>query len=152
MSALSALPPTTTEQLRLPLERPVAGEAFVTSDSNAEAVRVLARWPDGVGAVQITLWIDAEGRIERTLLLGAAADDPRVQGTVRAISVGADDVVWLATQRGLAALAVAAAALAATAPAQAGVLDTLFGKSASSADSATPDACWVSASTSADSS
>ena len=43
MSALSALPPTTTEQLRLPLERPVAGEAFVTSDSNAEAVRVLAR-------------------------------------------------------------------------------------------------------------
>ena len=51
MSALSALPPTTTEQLRLPLERPVAGEAFVTSDSNAEAVRVLARWPDGVGAV-----------------------------------------------------------------------------------------------------
>ena len=51
MSALSALPQTTTEQLRLPLERPVAGEAFVTSDSNAEAVRVLARWPDGVGAV-----------------------------------------------------------------------------------------------------
>jgi len=51
MSALSALPPTTTEQLRLPLERPIAGEAFVTSDSNAEAVRVLARWPDGVGAV-----------------------------------------------------------------------------------------------------
>lgn len=51
MSALSALPPTTTEQLRLPLERPVAGEAFVTSYSNAEAVRVLARWPDGVGAV-----------------------------------------------------------------------------------------------------
>ncbi|WP_295245845.1 DnaA/Hda family protein [uncultured Brevundimonas sp.] len=51
MSALSVLPPTTTEQLRLPLERPVAGEAFVTSDSNAEAVRVLARWPDGVGAV-----------------------------------------------------------------------------------------------------
>lgn len=51
MSALSAFAPTTTEQLRLPLERPVAGEAFVTSDSNAEAVRVLARWPDGVGAV-----------------------------------------------------------------------------------------------------
>lgn len=51
MSALSALPLTTTEQLRLPLERPIAGEAFVTSDSNAEAVRVLARWPDGVGAV-----------------------------------------------------------------------------------------------------
>ena len=51
MSALSALPPTTTEQLRLPLERPIAGEVFVTSDSNAEAVRVLARWPDGVGAV-----------------------------------------------------------------------------------------------------
>ncbi|WP_295167261.1 chromosomal replication initiator DnaA [uncultured Brevundimonas sp.] len=51
MSALSALPPTTTEQLRLPLERPVAGEAFVTSDSNAEAVHVLACWPDGVGAV-----------------------------------------------------------------------------------------------------
>ncbi|WP_295226487.1 DnaA/Hda family protein [uncultured Brevundimonas sp.] len=51
MSALSALPPMTTDQLRLPLERPVAGEALVTSDSNAEAVRVLARWPDGVGAV-----------------------------------------------------------------------------------------------------
>lgn len=51
MTALSALPRPTAEQLRLPLERHVVGEAFVTSDSNAEAVRVLARWPDGVGAV-----------------------------------------------------------------------------------------------------
>ncbi|EDX80528.1 MAG: chromosomal replication initiator DnaA [Brevundimonas sp. 32-68-21] len=39
------------EQLRLPLERPLAGEAFVSSDSNAEAVRVLSRWPDGAGSV-----------------------------------------------------------------------------------------------------
>ncbi|MBU1272278.1 MAG: chromosomal replication initiator DnaA [Alphaproteobacteria bacterium] len=39
------------EQLRLPLERPLAGEAFVSSDSNAEAVRVLLRWPDGAGSV-----------------------------------------------------------------------------------------------------
>ena len=30
------------EQLRLPLERPVADAAFVVSDSNAEAVRTLA--------------------------------------------------------------------------------------------------------------
>ena len=51
MTALSALPRPTAEQLRLPLERHVVGEAFVTSDSNAEAVRVLARWPDGAGAV-----------------------------------------------------------------------------------------------------
>ncbi|MDQ1153750.1 chromosomal replication initiator DnaA [Brevundimonas sp. SORGH_AS_0993] len=39
------------EQLRLPLERPVADAAFVVSDSNAEAVRTLAAWPDGAGAV-----------------------------------------------------------------------------------------------------
>ena len=51
MTALSALPRPTAEQLRLPLERHVVGEAFVTSDSNAEAVRVLTRWPDGAGAV-----------------------------------------------------------------------------------------------------
>ena len=51
MSALSALSRPTVEQLRLPLERPVVGEAFVTSHSNAEAVRVLTRWPDGAGAV-----------------------------------------------------------------------------------------------------
>jgi chromosomal replication initiation ATPase DnaA len=51
MTALSALPRPTAEQLRLPLERHVVGEAFVTSDSNAQAVRVLARWPDGAGAV-----------------------------------------------------------------------------------------------------
>lgn len=40
--------------------------------------------------------------------------------------------------RGLAALALAAAALAATAPAQGGVLDTLFGKSATASDTAAP--------------
>ena len=39
------------EQLRLPLERPVAVAAFVVSDSNAEAVRTLAAWPDGAGSV-----------------------------------------------------------------------------------------------------
>ena len=41
MSAPSALSPKPAEQLRLPLERAV-GDAFVVSDSNAEAVRVLA--------------------------------------------------------------------------------------------------------------
>lgn len=51
MPAQSALPHPTVEQLRLPLERPVVGEAFVTSDSNAQAVEVLARWPDGAGSV-----------------------------------------------------------------------------------------------------
>ncbi|NBB63864.1 chromosomal replication initiator DnaA [Pseudomonas sp. ODNR1LW] len=51
MPAQSALIPTSAEQLRLPLERPVASEAFVISDSNAEAVRVLTRWPDGAGPV-----------------------------------------------------------------------------------------------------
>ena len=50
MSAPSALSPKPAEQLRLPLERPV-GDAFVVSDSNAEAARVLAAWPDGVGSV-----------------------------------------------------------------------------------------------------
>lgn len=51
MPALSAPPRPTAEQLRLPLERPVVGAAFVVSDSNAEAAAVLARWPDGAGAV-----------------------------------------------------------------------------------------------------
>lgn len=51
MSAQSALIRSPAEQLRLPLERPVVGEAFVVSDSNAEAVRVLSLWPDGVGSV-----------------------------------------------------------------------------------------------------
>lgn len=51
MPAQRAMTSPTDEQLRLPLERPVSGEAFVTSESNAQAVRVLARWPDGVGAV-----------------------------------------------------------------------------------------------------
>jgi chromosomal replication initiation ATPase DnaA len=51
MSAQSALIRTTAEQLRLPLERPLVGEAFVTSDSNVKAIRVLSRWPDGAGPV-----------------------------------------------------------------------------------------------------
>ncbi|WAC61187.1 chromosomal replication initiator DnaA [Brevundimonas sp. SL130] len=51
MSAQSALIRTTAQQLRLPLERALVGEAFVTSDSNAEAARVLAGWPDGAGSV-----------------------------------------------------------------------------------------------------
>ncbi|WP_299176097.1 chromosomal replication initiator DnaA [uncultured Brevundimonas sp.] len=51
MPAQRALIRPTAQQLRLPLERPLVGEAFVTSDSNAEAVRVLAGWPDGVGSV-----------------------------------------------------------------------------------------------------
>ncbi len=41
----------TGEQLRLPLERHGVFEAFVTSTSNVEAVRVLERWPDGAGSV-----------------------------------------------------------------------------------------------------
>ena len=51
MPAQSAMIRPNAEQLRLPLERPLAGEAFVSSDSNAEAVRVLSRWPDGAGSV-----------------------------------------------------------------------------------------------------
>ena len=51
MSAQSALIRTPAEQLRLPLERPVVDEVFVTSDSNVEAVRVLSRWPDGAGPI-----------------------------------------------------------------------------------------------------
>lgn len=51
MPAAIALSTTPAEQLRLPLERHGETAAFVTSDSNAEAVRTLARWPDGVGAV-----------------------------------------------------------------------------------------------------
>lgn len=58
------------------------------------------RWPDGVRTVQLTLWIDAEGRIERHQLLGAAADDTRVQALfadidqtpMRAAQVGAGPV------------------------------------------------------------
>jgi chromosomal replication initiation ATPase DnaA len=51
MTAQGVLSRPTTEQLRLPLERTAVGEAFVVSDSNAEAARVLAGWPDGVGSV-----------------------------------------------------------------------------------------------------
>lgn len=51
MSAPSAPSVPAQNQLRLPLERHVLGEALVVSDSNAEAVQVLARWPDGAGAV-----------------------------------------------------------------------------------------------------
>ena len=51
MPAQSAMIRPNAEQLRLPLKRPRAGEAFVSSDSNAEAVRVLSRWPDGAGSV-----------------------------------------------------------------------------------------------------
>lgn len=50
MTAPSAPPRPTVQQLRLPLERHGAAEAFVISASNAEAANVLARWPDGVGA------------------------------------------------------------------------------------------------------
>lgn len=51
MTALSAPSRPTAEQLRLPLERHAVGEAFVVSDSNAEATAVLGRWPDGVAPV-----------------------------------------------------------------------------------------------------
>lgn len=51
MPAPSAPSAPAQNQLRLPLERHVLGEALVVSDSNAEAVQVLARWPDGAGAV-----------------------------------------------------------------------------------------------------
>lgn len=51
MTAQSAPPPSAEEQLRLPLERHGEAEAFVVSDSNADAAGVLARWPDGVGSV-----------------------------------------------------------------------------------------------------
>ena len=50
MTAQGAPPPSAEEQLRLPLERHGEAEAFVVSDSNADAVGVLARWPDGVGS------------------------------------------------------------------------------------------------------
>ena len=39
------------EQLRLPLERHGASEAFVVSASNENAIRLLERWPDGAGSV-----------------------------------------------------------------------------------------------------
>lgn len=42
---------TPPQQLRLPLESHGVSEALVESACNAEAMRVLARWPDGVGAV-----------------------------------------------------------------------------------------------------
>lgn len=51
MTAQSAPTQSAAEQLRLPLERHGEAEAFVVSDSNADAVDVLSRWPDGVGAV-----------------------------------------------------------------------------------------------------
>jgi chromosomal replication initiation ATPase DnaA len=51
MPAPSAPTIPTTEQLRLPLERPGEAETFVISASNAEAADVLSRWPDGVGSV-----------------------------------------------------------------------------------------------------
>ncbi|QYF85727.1 DnaA ATPase domain-containing protein [Brevundimonas sp. PAMC22021] len=51
MPADGALNIPAGEQLRLPLERHGASEAFVVSASNEAAVRLLERWPDGAGAV-----------------------------------------------------------------------------------------------------
>lgn len=51
MPAMSTTSPKTAEQLRLPLERALVGEALVFSASNEDAVRVLAKWPDGAGPV-----------------------------------------------------------------------------------------------------
>jgi chromosomal replication initiation ATPase DnaA len=51
MRAQSALADRPVQQLRLPLERHGVFEAFVESGCNAEAVRVLERWPDGAGSV-----------------------------------------------------------------------------------------------------
>lgn len=51
MPADGALNIPAGEQLRLPLERHGASEAFVVSASNEAAVRLLERWPDGAGSV-----------------------------------------------------------------------------------------------------
>ncbi len=51
MRAQSALADRPAQQLRLPLESHGLFEAFVESGCNAEAVRVLERWPDGAGSV-----------------------------------------------------------------------------------------------------
>jgi len=51
MRAQSALADRSAQQLRLPLESHGVFEAFVESACNAEAVRVLERWPDGAGSV-----------------------------------------------------------------------------------------------------
>ena len=51
MPADGALNIPAGEQLRLPLERHGASEAFVVSTSNEAAVRLLDRWPDGAGSV-----------------------------------------------------------------------------------------------------
>ena len=51
MPADGALNIPAGEQLRLPLERHGASEAFVVSTSNEAAVRLLERWPDGAGSV-----------------------------------------------------------------------------------------------------
>lgn len=51
MSAPRPITPPPIQQLRLPLESHGVSEAFVTSDSNADAVHVLRHWPDGAGAV-----------------------------------------------------------------------------------------------------
>lgn len=51
MRAQSALADRPAQQLRLPLESHGVFEAFVESGCNAEAVRVLERWPDGAGSV-----------------------------------------------------------------------------------------------------
>ena len=51
MPADGALNIPAGEQLRLPLERHGASEAFVVSASNENAIRLLERWPDGAGSV-----------------------------------------------------------------------------------------------------
>ena len=51
MRAQSAPVHRPVQQLRLPLESHGVFEEFVESGCNAEAVRVLERWPDGAGSV-----------------------------------------------------------------------------------------------------
>lgn len=86
---------------RIEADRRVTSVALPTQTGKPPSVLSLARQRDG------TLWVGtASDGVYRVPVHGAIArygtEQGVPQGTVRAISVGADDVVWLATQRGLA--------------------------------------------------
>lgn len=86
---------------RIEADRRVTSVVLPTQTGKPPSVLSLARQRDG------TLWVGtASDGVYRVPVHGAIArygtEQGVPQGTVRAISVGADDVVWLATQRGLA--------------------------------------------------
>lgn len=117
-----------SDQLRLPLvaDLPLDAATFVRSDSNAEAVDVLARWPDAAGRVMALygpagcgkshlarLWAERVGALPLVGVEAALADPMELEGrpVLLDIAEDADDetlfhLINLAQQDGGALLMV----------------------------------------------